>query len=240
MPEIDDRVLDRVRKLLAKAEHPSTPAAEAEVFSGKAAELMARYALDQAMLTNRTIGAGAPEVRAMTVHSPYSLAKAILLSRVAAAHRVCVAVGGDGRHLGRLCTLVGFPIDLDTVEMLFTSLLVQASFAMQAASAGAPRVKAFRRAFLMGYAASIGRRLEEVQRHTVAEASGGEPSVALVLADRDRLVSAAFEREFPDTRRLRTTVSDGGGLVAGRAAGARADLSDRTGRISRRQRAIGA
>src|SRR3954468_23643320 len=45
MTEPDDRILDKVRKLLAKAEHPSTPPAEAEAMSEKAAELMARHAI---------------------------------------------------------------------------------------------------------------------------------------------------------------------------------------------------
>src|SRR5262249_23725118 len=42
--------LTTVRSLLAKAEHENTPAPEAEPLSAKAAELMEKYSIDQAML----------------------------------------------------------------------------------------------------------------------------------------------------------------------------------------------
>ena len=48
-PSHDD-LLDRVRKLLAKAEDEGCPAAEAEALTAKAAELMARYGIDRALL----------------------------------------------------------------------------------------------------------------------------------------------------------------------------------------------
>jgi hypothetical protein len=44
-----DPVLARVRKLLAKAEDPCTRA-EAEAFTAKATELIAKYGVDRAML----------------------------------------------------------------------------------------------------------------------------------------------------------------------------------------------
>src|SRR5262249_18029054 len=43
-------MIGRARALLAKAEHPATPRPEAEAAHAKAAELMMRYALDEAAL----------------------------------------------------------------------------------------------------------------------------------------------------------------------------------------------
>src|SRR6476661_7957339 len=86
----NEAILERVRKLLAKAEHPGTPAAEAEAFSVKAAALIARYAIDEALLAERGPDAGAPVLRTLTVDAPYALAKSVLLSQVAGAHRVRV------------------------------------------------------------------------------------------------------------------------------------------------------
>ncbi|HMC69102.1 MAG TPA: DUF2786 domain-containing protein, partial [Mycobacteriales bacterium] len=87
MPDVDDRILERVRKLLARAEHPTTPAAEAEACSEKAATLMSRYVIDQAMLDaagGRSRGARpAPVVRRLVLDAPYTMAKAVLLDRVA-------------------------------------------------------------------------------------------------------------------------------------------------------------
>jgi hypothetical protein len=241
-PADDERVLDRVRKLLAKAEHPGTPPAEAEAFSVKAAELMARHLIDEAMLEAGSATASRPEVRTIEVDPPYALARSVLLSHVAQAHRARVVIRGSAAKAGsRLCTLVGFPADLAATELLFTSLLLQASAAMRAASAGAVNPKAFRRSFLIGYATAIGARLAAVQAEAAADRTTvGGPSTALVLADRDAAVETVFQAEFPRLRTLRTSVSDGHGLAAGRHAGERADLSrDATRLRARGPRAVG-
>lgn len=220
----DDRFLARVRSLLAKAEHASTPPAEAEAMSEKAAELMARYALDRALVDAATPGSMGPQAREIRVDAPYATPKVLLLARVAAAYGVRAVVASDGE--GRLCTLVGFECDIAVVELLFTSLLVQANFAMVEASHGQRRVRAFRHAFLLGYSATVGRRISEAQRRAVDEASSsGSPAAAVVLADRSKEVARAVGEMFPRLSPLRTTLSDGGGLEAGRAAGKRADIT---------------
>jgi len=50
LTEAPERLLDRVRKLLAQAEDDSVTPAEAQAFTGKAAELMAKYGIDRALL----------------------------------------------------------------------------------------------------------------------------------------------------------------------------------------------
>jgi hypothetical protein len=230
VPDVDDRILERVRKLLARAEHPSTPPAEAEACSEKAAAMMSRYVIDQAMLDASAPGS-APIVQRIVLEAPYTIAKAVLLDRVAKSFRVCVAIGAD-HGAGRRCTMVGYAADIAMTELLFTSLLLQASSAMLVASAGHPRVKAFRRSFLMGYADMIGRRLSDVRRASEEEAAAEAPGTSLVLVDRTARVEQAFADEFPHLRSLRTTVSSAGGLTAGHAAGAAADLSAAQRRVA--------
>src|SRR3974377_713718 len=63
-----------------------------------------------------------------------------------------------------MSTVVGFPSDLDAVELLYTSLLVQANTAMLREGAkkdayGRSRTRAFRQSFLVAYAYRIGVRL---------------------------------------------------------------------------------
>lgn len=227
----DDRVLERVRKLLARAEHPTTPPAEAEACSEKAAALMSRYVIDRAMLEAREPGAVRPQVRRIGVPAPYAVPKAVLLTTVAKSFRVCTAIGNDYAGGGRRCTLVGFPTDLDTTELLFTSLLLQASTAMLGWSQGRRDLRSFRRAFLFGYASTIGERLAKVQHEAEREVTDATPGAALVLADRMDRVEAAFAEQFPNLRRLRATVSSGSGLAAGRSAGERADLSATQSRL---------
>jgi hypothetical protein len=223
--EIDGRVLERVRKLLARAEHPATPVAEAEACSAKAAALMSRHVIDEALLDATRADRSAPVVREVVVEPPYAMAKAVLLSSVAAAFRSCVAIGGDRGSAGRRCTVVGFDGDLRATELLFTSLLLQASTAMLAASPADAGVRAFRRAFLLGYAATVGARLRDVRGDVEQEATTAAPGTAVVLADRHAQVQAAFSEQFPRLRTVRSTVSSASGVFAGQAAGLRADLS---------------
>ena len=231
MPDVDERILERVRKLLTRAEHPTTPAAEAEACSEKAAALMSRYVIDQALLDERSPRSVAPMSRKLLVDPPYAVAKAVLLDCVAKAFRVPMAIGRQAGTGGRVCTMVGFPADLDSVELLFTSLLLQAATAMLAAGRGRSDLKAFRRAFLIGYAETIGARLARANSDARREATETAPGTAVVLADRSAQVDAAFAAEFPRLRSMRTTVSSGGGLFAGRDAGARANLSATRTRI---------
>lgn len=232
MTDVDDRVLERVRKLLARAEHPTTPPAEAEACSAKAAALMSRHLIDRAMVDAELHDRAEPVVRRLFVEAPYIVGKVVLLDQVAKAFGIPLAIGNSSP---RRCTLVGFAGDLAMVELLFTSLLLQASTAMRVASVGHPNVKAFRRSFLFGYASTIGARLKAVRQETVQEATAATPGTDLVLVDRQAQVDAAFEREFPDIETFRPRATSGSGFVAGRAAGVRADLSARqTGLRNRR------
>jgi hypothetical protein len=232
--DVDDRVLERVRKLLTRAEHPATPPAEAEACSAKEAALMSRHLIDRAMVDAGRCDRDKPVVRRVVVEPPYTVGKVVLLDEVAKAFGIPVAIGRGHYSSTRRCTLVGFAGDLAMVELLFTSLLLQASTAMRAASAR-PDVKAYRRAFLFGYASSIGARLTAVRRETVREATSTTPGTDLVLVDRQTQVDAAFQHEFPTLGTFRATASSGSGFVAGRDAGGRADLSARqTGLRNRR------
>jgi hypothetical protein len=234
MTDVDDRVLERVRKLLARAEHPATPPAEAEACSAKAAALMSRHLIDRAMVDAGRHDRAEPVVRRIIVEPPYVVGKVVLLNEVARAFGIPVAIGSGYQSSPRRCTLVGFDRDLAMVELLFTSLLLQASTAMRLASAGHPRVKAFRRSFLFGYASTIGARLKAVREETVREAATATPGTELVLVDRQTRVEAAFEREFPRLGRFRATMSSGSGFMAGKDAGVRADLSARQTGLSDR------
>ena len=132
-PPVDQRMLDRVRALLAKAESTEFPE-EAEALTSRAQELMTRHSIDGALLAaaaerSGRRGPGAAGGRRLFVDSPYEAAKALLLQVIATANR-CRSIWH--KNLG-LCTVVGFPADLDGVELLFTSLLVQATTAMVAA-----------------------------------------------------------------------------------------------------------
>jgi hypothetical protein len=168
---IDTRLLDRVRALLAKAESTTFPA-EAEAYTAKAQELIARHSIDEALLVARNgERVVVPFARRIGVDHPYDSEKVSLLVAVARANR-CHAVWSP--ELG-FVTLFGFDADLDAVDLLYTSLLLQAHRAMSQAEpgggkAGRARLRAFRRSFLIAFAVRIGERLAAAANAAVAEA----------------------------------------------------------------------
>ena len=154
-------MLDKVRGLLAKAESTDFPA-EAEAYSAKAQELIARHSIEDALTTQDRTEV-VPFARRIGVDHPYESEKASLLDAVARANH-CHTVWSP--ELG-FSTIFGFDADIDGVELLYTSLLVQAHKAMardEPAKAGKARVKAFRRSFLVAYAVRIGERLRQTIR----------------------------------------------------------------------------
>lgn len=225
--DVDQRMLGRVRALLAKAESTEFPE-EAEAFSARAQELIARHSIDHALLAAETGNTAAPAGRRIPVDNPYDAPKAVLLTVVAEANRSRAVWHRD---LG-FSTVLGFPADLAAVEMLFTSLLVQATAAMVHAgprrdARGRSRTRSFRHAFLNAYAARIGERLREAANRAAADAGGKD--LLPVLAARDRAVEQAVDTMFPNLAQGRSgSVSNYEGWVAGRAA---ADLASLNGRL---------
>ncbi|WP_406463168.1 DUF2786 domain-containing protein [Streptomyces sp. NBC_00111] len=226
----EPRMLTRIRALLAKAEATGFPE-EAEALTTKAQELMARHSIDEALLAARTHSADAPGALRIGVDAPYESAKAVLLDAVASANR-CRAVWNS--DLG-FTTVVGFEPDLEAVELLFTSLLVQGNAAMTKAEAGQraggrKRTKTFRQSFLMAYAQRLGSRLAaDTARVTAAAGSDGSdrgPGALLpVLAARDVAVTDTAERMFPRTTTTRLRgATDVEGWTHGTAAADRARM----------------
>ena len=227
---MDQRMLGKVRALLQKAESTEFPQ-EAEALTARAQELISRYNLDEALVEAGLAGVR-PDGRAVAVAHPYAGPKAMLLHVVAEANR-CRSVWHRERDEA---TVLGFPADLVAVELLFTSLLVQATSAMlQAGSrqdaSGRSRTKSFRHSFLSAYALRIGERLKEATERAVRE----NPSAELrpVLASRNAEVERSVAERFPRLRRYRggsPTNTDGwlhGLAAADQAALGQAELSDR-------------
>ncbi len=223
-----DPVLAKVRALLSQAES-TTFDAEAEAFTAKAQELITRHAIDQALLHGTASPSGeAPETIRVPVDEPYADAKSLLVQLIAENMR-CRAVFHPGCSLS---SVVGFAADLRAVEMLFTSLLVQAQAALGQASASAPpgarsRRASFRSSFWLAYAHRIGDRLAEVnaQVMTEAEADMG-PSFLPVLASRQSRVDETYDTRWSSAQALNVRGGyDSLGYVSGQMAADRARLT---------------
>jgi len=231
-------LLDRVRKLLAKAEDEGCSAAEAEALTAKAAELMARYGIDRALLGALHPETDKPGDRVFTLANPWGDIKRHLLAGLATALRCqCVQVqSAEGTRLH----VFGYSCDLERADILFTSLLVQMARALAQQAAPGAGVRAWRRSWMLGYCAAVVARVRAAEEAAVASAPAAAPeaggsSAALVLADRSLVVRRQVAAAYPRLRKSRITYS-GNGYGAGYREGQKADI----GGAKLRSRAAGA
>jgi hypothetical protein len=96
--------------------------------------------------------------------------------------------------------VVGYPVDLEAVQLLFTSLLVQAQHALRLAASRSgpgdrPGSQGLRSAFLLGFAGRISGRLEQANRTAYADAASSSTAFLPVLRSREERID-----EFIDER----------------------------------------
>ncbi len=222
---LEAKLLARVQALLSKAESTEFDA-EADALSAKAQELISRHALEDLL---RQTPEQQVEVSAARIwlDAPYVMPKAALVEAVAGANR-CRAV--VDQRLG-FSTVVGATGDLAAVQLLVSSLLVQASVSMRREGSqidrhGRSTTTSFRNAFLSGFAYRIGDRLHAAREQATAETAettgrGGE--LVPVLARHDEAVEQALHEMFPGIiEREGSRMINGRGWAAGLAS---ADLA---------------
>jgi Protein of unknown function (DUF2786) len=220
-------LLERVRKLLAMAEGDGVTVAEAEAFTEKAADLMARYGIDRALLAAARPDTDRPANRIIDVPNPWADVRAHLLAGLVSAMRCqCVLLPVAS---GKRIHVFGYDSDLERAEMLYTSLLIQMAHGLARTSvpATARSVRAWRRSWLLGYTSAVVARVQTAEQRAASDAGaardGDGPSTAVVLADRSLVVRQQYAQAYPNTRKLRVTYT-GSGYGSGFAEGQRADI----------------
>ena len=223
---------ERIAALLDKA--ASTPyEAEADAFVAKAQELMARHAIDDAMLAAARGREDPITQEELGIVAPYASAKSALLGVVARTNR-CRLVVTKRPGGAQWCVLVGHETDLAHTRQLYLSLSHQAIAAMiKAPLPPHDSLRRFRHAFLLAYATRIGERLAEAEATARAEAqeaqltSASGPSVSLVMANREAQVERSLHERFPNLRYRTVSSSSAAGHQSGRSAADRAALGHR-------------
>lgn len=229
-----EALVRRVRKLLAKAESTTNPN-EAEVFSAKAAALIAAHRLDPDHVRD-SLDRGTVGLRRVPLgRGAYVRARLALLMAVAHSHdcEVVFETGADGT----IALVAGFETDLVITAMLYESLHVQAASQMAATRLATPAAtQRWRRSFLFGYARRIGEMLQSSRAHAAAPApaptdhpptlfdAAGSPATPDVLARAARVQAFAKEAFGPvrAARAVRPATAKGWG--AGHRAAGSADI----------------
>jgi Protein of unknown function (DUF2786) len=232
--EASSRLLDRVRKLLAKAEDESVTPPEAQALTAKAAELMAKYGIDRALLAAERPETDKPTNRMLDIDNPWARVKAHLLCGLSSALR-CQAILLS-TSTGTKVHVFGFQSDLERLDVLYTSVLIQMWHGLTGAEvpswSRSPR--AWRRSWLLGFATAVISRVRAAEQAAASRATGAADATgsrtALVLADRTQVIRGEAERAYPLTRTARITYS-GTGYRDGYAKGQQADIG--AGRVNR-------
>ena len=236
-----DALLSRIRKLLAMAEADGLAEEARQAYNAKAAELIAQYGIDRALLEeDGEPGGTMPADVVIPIDPPYARDKISLLASIAdplgcrLVHRTSPGPTG----VVHSAHLFGMGADIERVQMLFTSLLVQQAHGLAVARPPAwedPR--AFRRSWMAGFAVAVRDRLIKAERAARESAESrraagpeGESargrSVAVVLADRASRVDAHLTSVYPRLRTSRARQLSGSGGREGYRAGERADIGE--------------
>ncbi|WP_104105929.1 DUF2786 domain-containing protein [Nocardioides sp. 616] len=225
-------MLAKIRKLLAKAEDPAASPEESETYTAKAAQLIADYGIDAALLSADHPGSDRVADRVVALDAPYARDKAQLLCDIANRLR-CQAVlrtrpvtEGPTEHSVHL---FGHESDLTRTDLLFTSLLMQSTHRLAHTPVPPWEHKAaFRRSWQAGFRMSVSRRLAEAESRAQTQATGRTShdgrSTGLVLADRSSEVAQALRDAYPTAGRARARSLSGSGMREGYLAGEVADL----------------
>jgi hypothetical protein len=234
MSETANPKLVLVRKLLASAESEALlgHVEAADGFRNKAMSLMVAHGLSDAMVAAGQHRDDKPIQVRIETPNPYSAEKQTLV------HVVAKGLGCKAIVVGKGSFVVGFAEDIERVEMLYTSLLIQSfgemskinsedvlpHFAWRTAAEKRSGRAAYNRTWLLGYASVVGTRIEEAFAERVAEyETQTGKSTDLVLVERKDRVATFYKDAFPKARTQRRKLT-GNGYGAGRVAGARADI----------------
>lgn len=221
-------IAEKIRKLIAHAEGTNSEE-EATNYWSKAQELMARYAIDEAMVRrSKAVNTNIIERRIADVGIKDFRGAKIQLLHVVALRNRCKMI-----DMGNHSAVVGTDSDTRFVEMLYTSLMLEGWRCMLADRKKDPEGRArpnpYALNWLVAYTNRINSRLAEANRKAqeAAQSEAKEGTVAIVLRDHQQKVEEEFNKLYPFTKKGRTSRPRDwmeGAYSAGKAAGSNANL----------------
>ncbi|MEV4867684.1 DUF2786 domain-containing protein [Streptomyces syringium] len=235
---LPEHLLARVKAILRKAEDPAASAPESEAYLRKAAEIMAKYGIERAMLQDNEPASEQPQDRVVDVKAPWMRECKRLLASIAFEMR-CQAVYPGGRANRDRVHLFGFAADLHAVHVLYASLRLQMLQGAEQANAthrpAREDSRSYKRSWMLGFIRAVTLRVGEAQRQVREETehdrqrAGADTaegrSVAVVLAGLSAAVSATVSSRYPKLGKARRTTFKGSGYWQGHADGQQAHIA---------------
>lgn len=197
----NDRALRRIRAALELSLDEGATKEEREHARETAMRLMSLYGIEHAHLVADGKATDEIGVTKIELTDPYSFAKGRMLGFIADALRCKPLFTRSRGQRYEEMTIVGAASDRERVEMLYTSVLVQAYQGLGRVSGpSAARTKVLRSSYLVAFGHRVGERLTEIERATIAEdvVSSGT-GAEVVLVDRKAQVEVAFDALFGGT-----------------------------------------
>ncbi|MFG2923914.1 DUF2786 domain-containing protein [Streptomyces sp. NPDC048305] len=231
MTETVNPKLATIKALLAKAEDPAASPEEAEAYFAKAADLMAKHGIEQAMLAETKPDTDKLASRTFDVKGKY------IPDRSALLFAITHALGAQNVYWRlhdwetgkayRSIKVYAHESTLDRVEMLFTSLQLQLLNGLKHTRPQyGESTTAYRKSWMAGFAASVRKRLAQAEEVALREnvQETGAVGAELVLVKREAAVEQYFKRAHPKVKSAPRRRLSGSGWLDGKAAGDRADL----------------
>lgn len=246
----DDKIKERVRKMLALAENEGATEAEREHALFMATDLITRHQIDRSLLSGTSGEREEVTFQKWTYEGSYSSEKSTLLGWLAQALGM-KAVHWSSHGVTHESHVYGFTSDLEMLDMLYTSLLLQQTSGMHKAQVPhhlyKSEVAAWRRDWLRSFSSVVHHRVKAAHAkaansYDTEHTGSGKPGAAMVLAGRTDLVAAAYEQAHPKLAKKKPGAArkmrHQDAAEQGQEAGRRADIG--LTKIGERRTQIGA
>lgn len=230
-----EKALDKIAKLLAKAE--STTPEEAAAITERAEHLMMKYSIDQAVLNARRAASG-ERVDEKIIRFTFEFTGTYHRGLLYTFEQISGALGFKvsfrrGSNWSSM-TIMGFESDIENGKLLITSLQLQLTAALTAWwknydgkewMTPMQKFKA-RRSFMYSFADGVVYRVWIRRRKLLEEAEVSSPGTELAVRDRNQILTDAYEALGVKTVKIKIEVTDVDALVNGYEAGKNADTGD--------------
>lgn len=220
-----DKIITKIRGLLAKAE--STTDEEAALLLDKAAELQAKYRIEQAQIVAAGNVVDDPIERRWVKINRYLSPKGSLSVKLANAFDAHVVWSHKRSGSGTL-EFVGHRSDLDVIEALLVSLEIQLDRELlNVKGYSSADTRSRRTSFADGWCSTVGNRVKQHYAAALKTESAGTTGTDLVLLDRSQRVDAKYQELYgrrPRYSHGRRGGSNWSARASGREAGQRADI----------------